>query len=86
MPSAGNWPRACSASKEAWRDVNDKSPKIDDGEKVEKKVRNVGDVFKVGRSSSDGRQCPGRPPANSHRGFTDFSKTPPIDLMILTWR
>ena len=41
------------------RDVNDKSPMIYDGEKVEKKkVRNVGDVNKVGRIPLDSRQCP----------------------------
>ena len=54
MPSAGNLPGACSTSKEARRDVNDKPPISDDREKVEKKVRNVGDVYKVGRSPSDG--------------------------------
>ena len=51
---------------------------IDDREKVEKKVRNVGDVYKVGRNPSDGRQCPGRSPAICHRGFKN-SKIPPID-------
>ena len=57
MPSAENWPGACSASKEARGDVNDKSPIIDDGEKVEQKVRNVSDVYKVGRSLSDSPRC-----------------------------
>ena len=74
MPSAGKWPSACSASKEAQRDVNDKSPIIDNGEKVGRKVRNVGDVYKVCRSPSDGRQSPGLSPAISHRGVTDFPK------------
>ena len=47
MPLVKNWPGACSASKEARRDVN-KSPIIDDGEKVEKKVpENVGNLYKI---------------------------------------
>ena len=73
MPSAGNWPGACSASKEARRDLNDKSQLIDGEENVEKKVRNVGDVYKVGRSPSDGRQCPGRSQAISHLFFFFFT-------------
>ena len=44
--------------------------------KSRKKVWDVGDVYKVSRSPSDGRQCPGRSPAISHRDSTDFSKTP----------
>ena len=74
MTSAGNRTGACSVPKGDRRDVSDTFPMIEDGEKVEKKGRNVGDVYKVGRSPSDGRQCPDRSPANSHRGFTDFSK------------
>ena len=74
MPSAGNRPGACGASTEARRDVSDKSPIIDDGEKVNKNVRNVVDLYKFGRSPSDGRQCPGRSPVISHRGCIDFSK------------
>ena len=51
MPSAENRPRTCSASKEARRDVNDKSPMIGNREKIEKKIRNFGDVYKLGRRS-----------------------------------
>ena len=85
MPSAGNWPRTYSASTEARRDDNDKSPISDNGEKVETKVRNVGDLYKVSRNPSDGRQCLGRSPAISHPGFTDFSKTTKILRFIGTF-
>ena len=75
MRSAGTRPGACSASNEARRDVNDKSPIIDGGEKVEKMSETSAMCTKIGRSPSDDRQCPGRSPAISHRRCTDFSKT-----------
>ena len=37
MSSAGTWPGTCRASKEVWRDVNDKSPIIDGGGKIRKR-------------------------------------------------
>ena len=66
MPWAGNRLGTCSAWKEAKRDINDMSPIINNRERKEKMVRNVGDVYKVGRSLSDGWQFPGRSPTISH--------------------
>ena len=54
---AGNWPGAFSTSRRARRYVN-KFPIFEDGEKVEKNVRSIDDVYTVGLSPSDGRQCP----------------------------
>ena len=71
MPSAGNWLGACSASKEALRNVNNKSPIIDDGEKVEKEVRNIGDAHK----SADVRQMVGSVTADRRLVVTEALST-----------
>ena len=83
-PGIGRAPAA--HQKEAKRNVKDKSPITDDREKVgqrKKKVRNDGDVYEIGQSPSDGRQCPGRSPAIRHRSITDFSKTKKFRQLIV---
>ena len=65
------WPGACCASKEARRDVNDKSPIVDDGEKVEKKVQSVGDMYK----SAEVLQIVSSVPADRRRLVTEALPT-----------
>ena len=63
MPSAWNQSGTCSASKEVWQDVNDTSPIIDDGEKVEKRSK----ISAVFTQSAEVPQIVGSVPADCGR-------------------
>ena len=72
MQMAETWPGACSASKEALRDVN-KSPIIDGGEKSEKRS----DTSAMCTKSAVVRQVVGSVPADHRRSVTEALPTSP---------
>ena len=59
MPSTGNWPGVCSASKETWRDVSNKFAIITTGEKVKKRSETSAMCIKLAKI----RQMVGSVPA-----------------------